>query len=384
MNLERTIFETSRSAEYFNARELQAQTGQTIERFADVALKELADNALDACETAGVSPEVRIEVHSDNGLIRLCIDDNGNGIAPETVRRILNFQTRTSDKSAYRAPTRGLQGNALKTILGMPCALNVREPVILDAHGVRHIIRAWVDPAGELRIEHNAEDAPARRGTSVALALPSRVQEFTSGYWARAFSLFNPHASVKFCESGNGVERAKSDDDRTERSYRSTVPFPNGRWRKFLPTDLTSPYWYDEDTLARLIFSHIAETRRGGKDPTLREFVSQFRGLSGTSKAKAVCDQFPDIPRLSDLENARYRVGDLLEAMRRVTRSPSPRVLGLVGEEHFRACLDAWSRVRRFWYCKKSGHVQDIPFVFEAALAVTEGDGNLYCGVNFS
>jgi hypothetical protein len=33
--------------------------------------------------------------------------DNANGIQPETIKRILNFETRTSDKTAYRSPTRG-------------------------------------------------------------------------------------------------------------------------------------------------------------------------------------------------------------------------------------------------------------------------------------
>ena len=105
--LQRTMFETSRAAEYFNARELQAQTGQLIDQFATVALKELVDNALDACETANVAPTIRLKVHRDNGLLHVSVEDNGSGVHPETVRRILNLQTRTSDKAAYRAPTRG-------------------------------------------------------------------------------------------------------------------------------------------------------------------------------------------------------------------------------------------------------------------------------------
>jgi hypothetical protein len=44
-NLKRTTFETSRAGEYFDARELQAQTGQPLQNFAAVALKELVDNA---------------------------------------------------------------------------------------------------------------------------------------------------------------------------------------------------------------------------------------------------------------------------------------------------------------------------------------------------
>ncbi len=115
--LERTTFETSRAAEYFDARELQAQTGQPTSNFAAVVLKELADNALDACEAAGVAPEVSIEVQYEGDLIRLAILDNGPGIPPETVRKVLNFNTRTSDKAAYRAPTRATLSRRLSVFL---------------------------------------------------------------------------------------------------------------------------------------------------------------------------------------------------------------------------------------------------------------------------
>src|SRR5918999_618305 len=148
--LQRTMFETNRDSEYFNVRELQAQTGQPVEMFVAVALKELADNALDACESAGIAPCLDITIRDTGGRLVMCVADNGTGIPPETVRRILNFQTRTSDKAVYRSPTRGAQGNALKTVLGMPCALGLREPVVIEAREMRHEILAWVDHDGEL------------------------------------------------------------------------------------------------------------------------------------------------------------------------------------------------------------------------------------------
>ena len=60
--LNRTIFETSRAAEYFSIRELQMQTGQPLKNFAEVVLKELGDNGLDSAETAGVPPELDISI----------------------------------------------------------------------------------------------------------------------------------------------------------------------------------------------------------------------------------------------------------------------------------------------------------------------------------
>jgi DNA topoisomerase VI subunit B len=56
--LERTTFSASRAAEYVEASQLQAVTGQAKQNFAGVVIKELADNALDACEEAGVAPKV--------------------------------------------------------------------------------------------------------------------------------------------------------------------------------------------------------------------------------------------------------------------------------------------------------------------------------------
>jgi DNA topoisomerase VI subunit B len=195
--LQRTTFETSRDSEYFNVRELQAQTGQPAEMFVAVALKELADSALDACETAGIAPCLGITIRDAGSRLVMCVADNGTGIPPETVRRILNFQTRTSDKAVYRSPTRGAQGNALKTVLGMPCAFGVRVPVVIEARGIRHEILAWVDPAGELRIEQRETAITPTAGTRIEVAFPSRSWRCDPRWWGQALTLFNPHASVK-------------------------------------------------------------------------------------------------------------------------------------------------------------------------------------------
>ena len=171
--LDRALFSTSRAAEYFTAAELQAQTGQPVHRFAAVVLKELVDNALDACEAAGGAPEVAIGVVEEGGLLRLEVADNGPGLAPETVARILDFGTRTSDKAAYRSPSRGAQGNALKTVVGIPLALGGDQPVVVEACGVRHQVRAWLEPVGEVRVAHRTDARPTSRGTMVAVALPA-------------------------------------------------------------------------------------------------------------------------------------------------------------------------------------------------------------------
>jgi hypothetical protein len=385
--LQRQAFAVARASEYFVASELQAQTGQPVDRFAAVAVKELLDNALDAAETAGVPPEVTLLVAHRPGEVDLTVSDNGPGLPAATVASILDFTTRTSDKAAYRSPTRGAQGNALKTILGLPHALGGRAPVEIEACGVRHTIGAWVDPSGDVRVEHTQDARPTRPGTCVALTLPDRGQVLAPAWWARAFALWNPHASVKLSLSGDASEHAHEAGSPVDDFYEPVAAWPTA-WRKWLPTDPTSPWWYDEGTLRRLIFLHIAAARRGaGPDLTLRDFVRQFKGLTGTAKAKAVGAACPTIGHLRDFEGQEAQVPALLAAMQGEATPPPPAVLGRIGEATLRARFDAWYGIvpGRWWYARVEGVTPGgIPFVVEAAVAETERPGQLFTGVNFS
>src|SRR5208337_4385676 len=75
------------------------------------------------------------------------VQDNGPGMPPETVKSVLNYAVRVSSREAYISPTRGAQGNALKTIIGMPFALDpeIGRVVAIRAKGVEHSIGCTVD-----------------------------------------------------------------------------------------------------------------------------------------------------------------------------------------------------------------------------------------------
>ena len=64
-------------------------------------------------------------------------------------------------------------------------------------------------------------------------------------------------------------------------------------WSEMAPHHPTSPHWYDEARLRRLMGAYIARDQDHGRDPrTVREFISEFRGLSGSAKQKLVLDEF--------------------------------------------------------------------------------------------
>jgi DNA topoisomerase VI subunit B len=193
----RTVFATSRAAEFIELRALQAQTGQPVEAFGDVVIKELIDNSLDAAETAGRAPVIEIHTHTRDDITFVTVVDNGAGISAATIADVCDFNVLVSDKARYRGPARGAQGNAFKTLLGIPAALGVTEPVVVDTRWITHSLRVSVDPAGQVVVDHkkNQHRRPGRLGTSVTVPLPADL-EIDPARWALGCALVNPHATI--------------------------------------------------------------------------------------------------------------------------------------------------------------------------------------------
>ncbi|MGH3547089.1 MAG: ATP-binding protein [Pseudonocardiaceae bacterium] len=378
--LRRTVFATSRAAEFLERRALQSQTGQPVERFAQVVLKELLDNALDAAESAGVHPEISIIIDTTSAAtLTVTVADNGPGLPPEVVEQVLDFNVLVSDKAAYRSPTRGLQGNALKTIVGIPFALGVDVPVVIEARGVRHEIAVSLDPGGNVVVRHDRQPSARTVGTAVTVTLPrsageDELDEFDPAGWARSFALVNPHAAIQLAYTG---EPGPAD------SYKSTV---GEGWSKPVPSDPHQIHWYDQAALTRLVFTHIGAAEAGGRDLPVGEFVRQFAGLTSTIKAKKVAAALPNVTHLSDLRTAPQQIPVLLAAMQDNCRAPKPTVLGSVPEEHYRQVLDRRYGVRRWWFKRKPLVVDGagLPWVIEVAVADTEEPGDVFYAVNYS
>lgn len=180
---ERKHFTIPRSAEYFDKNELEKQTGQSARRFGNVVIKELLDNALDACD--GLT-DARVTVRINPSMIS--VHDTGAGLPAEVVEEILDFNTRTSDKFAYRSPSRGAQGNALKTLLGI--ATLCGGHLTVESCGHRHHIKATATPLGTVDIQHNAEPRQCK-GTMVSVY--GDHPEINLRHWLYGYALVNPH-----------------------------------------------------------------------------------------------------------------------------------------------------------------------------------------------
>ena len=369
VTLARQVFSVSRAADFLEARALVSQTGQPKPRFGDVVLKELLDNALDACETAGVPPEIQVTVTHDQDAQLVTVADNGDGIPPGVVGRILDFATLTSDKALYRSPARGAQGNALKTIAGIPRALGVTNPVIIEARSVRHVVAVGLDAAGQVAVRHETRESPRTAGTAVTVPLPGDLDLNAAG-WVRGYALVNPHAAFTVVEHGHGTEPDEPD------SYKPTA---GDGWRKPLPTDPTSAWWYDPAAFTRL----AASLATLGDDRPIGQFIAEFRGLSSTTKRKQIAADVPRARRVSDLTDP-ATAEDLLESMWAASTPPNEKSLGRIPEQHYTGLLDQAYGIDRSWH-KHGGIVHDgVAWHIEVTVAETTSPGNVVYATNYA
>jgi DNA topoisomerase VI subunit B len=381
--LSRTTFTTSRLLDFFSEKELIAQSGHRKSDWPLVVLKELLDNALDACEEARVPPHVHVRVDDDG----ITVSDNGAGMPAATVAGILDFSVRVSSREAYVSPCRGAQGNALKTLLAMPFVLDGSEGCVeIAACGIRHAISMKVDRIRqEPVINHQPIQADGTTGTLVRVHWPDTelprliLDDARSRFLQIAddYTFLNPHLTL-------AVEW---------RGRRTQVNASRPEWAKWLPSNPTSAHWYSHEQLGRLIAAYVAHDADHGKDRTVREFISEFRGLSGTTKQTRVLDatglkrtRLSELAGGGDLDVA--RIGRLLGAMREHSRPVKAKELGVIGKEHLSARLQSLDAdMDTFNYYLASDKTDEgLPVVVETAFALCERAKcrRLVSGVNWS
>jgi DNA topoisomerase-6 subunit B len=91
-------------------------------------VKEAVDNALDACEEAGILPEILVEVSNlEDRVVRVAVEDNGPGIVEEQIARIFG-KLLYGSKFHKLSQSRGQQGLGISAA-GMYAQLTTGKPL---------------------------------------------------------------------------------------------------------------------------------------------------------------------------------------------------------------------------------------------------------------
>jgi DNA topoisomerase-6 subunit B len=178
-------------------------------------VKEAVDNALDACEEAGILPEVvvKLEVASNGGAaqppsqanrFRLTVVDYGPGIVRQQIPRIFAKLLYGSKFHRLRM-SRGQQGIGISAA-GMYAQLTTGKPVqIISRTGARapaHYFEVQIDTKkNEPRILEKKEiDWENHRGTQVTLEIEGRYQKGRASVdeYLEQAAIANPHVKLVY------------------------------------------------------------------------------------------------------------------------------------------------------------------------------------------
>ena len=380
----------------------------------NVILKELVDNGIDACEDADIAPKIKVTItipRSRKKPMRIVVEDNGPGIPPETINGIINYNVRVSSREAYISPTRGRQGNALKTILPMGYVLGgkVKGETWIEAHGRKHRILFTVN---QIKQEPRVENIPSRSrvttGTRVTVFWPNIENppdddaidnDEDDGVLKsiadllKEFIWVNPHLTLQFTRNGKQLINCKA---------------TNPDWKKYRACEATSAHWYNLEQIERYAGALIdrdlqfreQHPRTNREKYTVREFVAQFRGMSATEKQKQILRELAashmTLHRFfgSEKQVNHQRMEKLLRLLKEHTRPVRPELLGVIGEDHLRKfCIEAGGQPESFKYSASlDQNSNGVPYVVETAICpykkwVSGKDApnrELITGVNFS
>src|SRR6266516_1550635 len=157
-----------------------------------------------------------------------------------------------------------------------------------------------------------------------------------------------------------------------------SIPALVETWDKWPPSYPTSAHWYDRDRMERRIAAQIAYDQDHDEDTLVREFLVEFRGLSGTAKQKTVLEKIggarmplSSFYRRNGFDKA--KIAALLAAMQEATNPVQPKQLGIIGKDNFRRRFEAaGGYMASFQYKVIAAENDGRPCLVEAAYAASK------------
>lgn len=210
---------SSSTAEYFS-KNLQQVGFSSATKAVLTTLKEAVDNSLDACEDAGILPELAIEIEKlgagtlkNTDKVRIRVIDNGPGIPADVVSQVFGEYLASSKFGRGRC-SRGQQGIGISAATTWAQLTNAQGAlVITKTKDMRKAMKCLV----EVDIKHNkgviknkeSIDWDRSQGVQVEFVIDGRIQlngEAGLLNYINGTTLVNPHMTLKYKVPPQGGE----------------------------------------------------------------------------------------------------------------------------------------------------------------------------------
>jgi len=332
-------------------------------------VKEAVDNALDACEEAGILPDIVVKVEavgnggppppaSQASRFRITVTDNGPGIVRQQIPPIFAKLLYGSKFHRLRM-SRGQQGIGISAA-GMYGQLTTGKPVqIISRTGGRspaHFFEVQIDTKKNepLILEKKQIDWESPRGTQVTMEVEGRYQKGRASVdeYVEQTIIANPHVKLTYLTPEGETKELPRTYDQVPESPREIKPHPYGIELGMLLKMLqdTKSHWLSGFLAGD--FSRVS--------PRLAEDICKTAGLSPRARPRDVHGQAA--------ENL-YKAIQSTKIM-----APPTNCLSPIGE---RAILSGlYQQIKGDFYTAVSrppAVYRGNPFVIEAGLAYGRG-----------
>ncbi|MCB0366388.1 MAG: DNA topoisomerase VI subunit B [Bdellovibrionaceae bacterium] len=354
---------TSSTAEYF-AKNLQQVGFSSPTKAVLTTLKEAIDNALDACEEAGIAPELTVMVNKVGkgstrtaDLVEIIVEDNGPGIDPNDLSKVFG-EYLASSKFGRGQCSRGQQGigiSAATTWAQLTNAAGVS--VISKTNKMRKAMQVQIDVdiKGNKGLMKNKEtiDWEKEHGTRVEFRIDGRVQLNGDGgliTYLDGTTLVNPHLTLHYKLMDKEWVHIDRVSDDVPRIPSATMPHPH---TMKLGEFMTHAHLYGKISLERFLRKGFSRVTEGTiKDLSKNGLPKPLLGSSLTKFKEAEFKKVFQVLQATELAN------------------PSTRSVLTVGEEGLSKSIHRLGEVDFFSVVTRRPRICDFkPVVVEVAIA---------------
>lgn len=257
----RVLHSDDRAFANFQPAELVKLCGVAAMRWPLYALKELMDNAAAAMEEHGANPMMKVIIEESS----ITVEDSCDGITDSVLNAVLDFSKFGGSNRHHKLPTRGAQGNALMTIIGIATSWGTTIHIgrrgsddvielVVNVDQVRQTVEPVINvvSTGVQRsfIRVGMPPLPIRRGGTTLQDLEAL---------AHYFALINPSISFAITKA-DGTRYSVT----AERGNKAIMP----------PVPCGAASWFSVDDFA----DRLAADVRARPDTQLSHWASEFLG----------------------------------------------------------------------------------------------------------
>ncbi len=319
-------------------------------------VKEAVDNSLDACEEAGILPDIFVRISNvENNNYRITVEDNGPGIKKELVARAFGKLLYGSRFHEIRQ-SRGQQGIGISAAV-LYAQLTTGKPTVVTTKQIgaekAYRVLLYIDTKrNEPIIESEGEeDWYMPHGTRVEFEISgSYVKDRKQSVfeYLKETSVVNPHAKITFVDPEGNIYEFKRSSNEMPKPAKAIKPHPHGIELGKL--------------MAMLKFT---------ESPTLRKFLKEEFVRIGDKIADEILAKAGFSGNEDPKKLGREEAAKLIEAFKSVEVLPPPvDCLSPIGEELLmRSLISEYSPEFVYAVTRRPKVYSGHPFLVEAAIA---------------